>query len=77
MSDRLKLPKEHREQALTEIKQYFFQQRDEEIGDLSALLLLDFFEEKLAPLYYNLAINDAKALLLERIEDLHGLEILR
>ena len=60
---------------LTEIKQYYLRERDEEIGDLYAALLLDFFAAKLAPIFYNLGINDAKAMLLDKLEDLHGLEI--
>lgn len=77
MKNRLELPEELRKQALSDIKQHFLEQRDEEIGDLRALLLLDFFVEKLAPAYYNLGVNHAKAILLEKLEDLHGLEIWR
>jgi len=60
---------------VSEIKQYFIEQRDEEIGELGSALLLDFFAEKVAPVYYNLGVNDAKAMLLQKLEDLHGLEI--
>lgn len=75
VSNKLTLPQEQRTQIVEAIKEYHLNQREEEIGDLSAILLLDFFTEKLAPTYYNLGINDAKAMLLQKLEDLHGLEI--
>lgn len=74
---RLTLSKEQREQAVSDLKEFFLNQRDEEIGDLQATLFLDFFTEKLAPIFYNLGLNDAKAMLEEKLEDLHGLEIWR
>jgi len=74
---RLSLTKEQKVQAAVDIKEFFLAQRDEEIGDLPATLLLEFFVDKLAPTFYNLGINDAKAMLSEKLEDLHGLEIWR
>jgi len=59
-----------------EIIGYYLEQWDEEMGDLRASLLLDFFTEKLAPAFYNLGITEAKALLSQKLEDLHGLEML-
>lgn len=75
MKTRLKLTQEQKAQMITDIKEQFLTHRDEELGDLGATLLLDFFTEKLAPTYYNLGILDAKAMLLQRLEDLHGLEL--
>lgn len=74
---RLTLSKEQKDQAIADIKEFFLNQRDEEIGDLQATLFLDLFTDKLAPVFYNLGINDAKAMLAEKLEDLHGLEIWR
>lgn len=74
---RLTLSKEQKDQAIADIKEFFLSERDEEIGDLAAILLLDFFTEKLASTYYNLGIADAKAMLSEKLDDLHGLEIWR
>ena len=75
MKTRLKLTKEERDMLSSAIKQYFLEERDEEIGDLSSTLILDFFIAKLAPTFYNRGVNDAKAMLTEKLEDLHGLEL--
>lgn len=74
---RLTLSKEQKDQAIADIKDFFLEQRDEEIGDLQATLFLDLFIEKLAPTFYNLGVNDAKAMINGKLEDLHGLEIWR
>lgn len=75
LNSRFSLTKEEKEPMIAEIKGFFLEQRDEEIGDLGALLLLDFFAEKLAPFFFNRGINEAKAMLAQKLEDLHELEI--
>lgn len=68
----IKLSKEHRRDLIAAIKAYFLEQHDEEIGDLRAGLLLDFFIEKLGPPVYNQAIKDAQAYFQQKVEDLDG-----
>ncbi len=75
LKSRFNLAKEEKEQIIADIKGFFLKQRDEEIGDLGAMLLLDFITEKLAPFFYNRGINVAKAMLAQKLEDLHELEI--
>ncbi|HBI55546.1 MAG: DUF2164 domain-containing protein [Eubacteriales bacterium] len=75
LKSRFNLAKEEKEQIIADIKGFFLKQRDEEIGDLGAMLLLDFITEKLAPFFYNRGINAAKAMLAQKLEDLHELEI--
>lgn len=55
-----KLEKEEREHALLRLGNYLRSERDEEWGDLAVLLLLDAFEEQIAPLYYNRGISSAQ-----------------
>jgi len=43
---------------------------DENIGDLKALLLLEFFRKELGPSIYNTAISDAQTRLQDQINDL-------
>ncbi len=66
------IDKERRKELIRSIKTYFLEQHDEEIGDLKAGLLLDFFVETLGPGIYNQAIKDAQAYFQQKIEDLDG-----
>jgi uncharacterized protein (DUF2164 family) len=68
----IKLSNERRKELIAAIKAYFLEQHDEEIGDLKAGLLLDFFMEKLGPSVYNQAIKDAQAYFQQKVEDLDG-----
>jgi uncharacterized protein (DUF2164 family) len=45
---------------------------DEDIGDLKAKLLLDFFLNEIGPSVYNGAVHDAQAIMQERVVDLDG-----
>ncbi len=58
-----------------ELKEYFLVERDEEIGDLAATLLLDFFCEKVGPTLYNRGVQDSQAFFADKLEELSGLEI--
>ena len=73
---RIILAKEKQQEMTEELKAYFLKEREEEIGDLAARLLLDFISEKLAPEYYNQGVYDAYRYLQERNEDLLALQIL-
>lgn len=68
----MSLYKETRERAVRSIKQYFVENMDEEVGDLKAGLLLDFFLEEIGPCVYNRAIADAQAYFQEKTVDLDG-----
>ena len=71
---KFKLTKELKEQVVLDIQKYFLDERDEEIGNLSAELLLQFMIEKVGPAIYNQGIRDAHSLVSKKIEDLYGLE---
>lgn len=58
---------------MEEIKRYFLDERGEELGDLAALLMLEFFADKLAPQFYNLGIQDAHEFMAQRLEDIFEL----
>lgn len=74
MNNNIKLSKEKREAMILEIKSYFENERDEELGDLASGLILDFIIEKIAPEFYNQGIYDAYAYMNDRIEDVLGLQ---
>ena len=68
--EKFKLEKEKEKEMKEKIKKFFFDVREEEISDLEALLVLDFFMEKIATEFYNQGVNDAYIRLHEISEDL-------
>lgn len=70
----IELKKEVRELLVGNLKRYFGNERDEELSNLGAELLLDFIVNDIGPYIYNQAIEDSYAYMNERIEDLLGLE---
>ena len=72
--DKIKLKQEKKEAMLLAIKAYFHEERGEEIGDLAAILFLDFIMEQLAPEFYNQGVYDSYAFMLEKSEDLLGIQ---
>lgn len=58
---------------MDEIKSYFLDERDEELGDLAALLMLEFFADKLGSQFYNYGIQAAHEFMAERLEDVFEL----
>ena len=63
-------PEDARKQAVAALRGYFAEHMDEEIGELKAGLLFDFFLAELGPTVYNQAIADARAFFEERVGDL-------
>ena len=68
------LTKETRTRLLSSIKRYAEEnlELEEEMGDLAAGLLLDFFVAELGPSIYNAAIADAQQRLHDHVTDLDG-----
>lgn len=58
--------------AIASIKRYFDESLEEDIGDLKAALVLEFFLKEIAPTVYNGAIGDAQSFLRDRVADLDG-----
>ncbi|WP_411169434.1 DUF2164 family protein [Clostridium sp. MB05] len=68
------ISKEKREALKNEIKTYFYEERDEELGDLASNMILDFFMDKLAVEFYNQGIEDSYKYIIDRAEDLLGIQ---
>ena len=66
----IKLSDETQRRLISAIKRFFEEDMDENIGDLKALLLLEFFRKELGPSIYNTAISDAQTRLQDQINDL-------
>ncbi|WP_379968061.1 DUF2164 domain-containing protein [Ectobacillus sp. sgz5001026] len=73
-----KMPKEERQQMVTNLQNYFQEKQWSEIGNLEAEQLLSFIMDDVSPYIYNAALQDARKLIIERMEnveeDLYTLE---
>ena len=67
---KIELSKEKRSAMTASIKNYFLNERSEEIGDLAAGLFLDFIIEELACEFYNQGVYDSYTFMSIRVEDL-------
>lgn len=74
MNQKFQLSKSDKDFLIGEIKVYFANEKNEELGDLGATLLLDFFIDKLAPTFYNLGVEDAHSYLSEKLEDIFEIQ---
>jgi uncharacterized protein (DUF2164 family) len=68
----IELAKDRRDRATAEIRRFFEDELDQDIGDLKAILVLDFFLRELAPFVYNEAVQDAQSWIRDRLDDLEG-----
>ncbi len=68
----LELTPDATKQSIASIRRYFAEELDQDIGDLKATLVLEFFMKEIAPSIYNSAIADAQTYLRDRVADLDG-----
>ena len=66
------LSDDQRKQAITSVKRYCSENLDQELSDIEAGLLLDFFLKEIGPSVYNAAVADAQTFLRDRVADLEG-----
>jgi len=70
----IELNKEVRVVLVENLKRYYWNERNEELSNLGAQLLLDFIVNDVGPYIYNKAVEDSYAYMDERIEDMLGLQ---
>lgn len=68
----LTIPDEARKQAVGSIRRYFSEELDQDIGELKAGLVLDYFLREIGPTVYNRAIADARTYFEARSADLES-----
>ncbi|UPM53913.1 DUF2164 family protein [Gottfriedia acidiceleris] len=73
MSKTTKLSSDQLKFAINQLQTYFLQERDEELSELSLMLLVDFISQKLGPMFYNKGVEDSQRFMSERVEDLYAL----
>ncbi|HLQ71468.1 MAG TPA: DUF2164 family protein, partial [Bacillota bacterium] len=54
--------------------EYVQAEHSEHFGNLEAMLLLDFFTENIAPIFYNMGITDSHAYMTEKLDDIFEIE---
>lgn len=69
---RIKLSEERRSMLIGAIQEFFRDQLDDDVGELKAGLVLDFFVKQLGPPVYNQAIRDAHGFMQDKLVDLEG-----
>ena len=56
---------------VSEIRDYFREELDQDIGTLPAEMLMTFFADKMGAYYYNRGVHDAQTALKQRMDSLH------
>ena len=73
--DKIKLSKEKKEDMIYAIQEYFFDKREEELGELASKMMLKFIIEELAPEFYNQGVYASYKYMNDRSEELLSIEI--
>lgn len=66
----IELTPQERDDAMYSLKKFFSTELDEELTDLRAKMLLDYFLKEIGPLSYNRGANDAEKFFRKHLEDL-------
>ena len=64
----IKFSEQQKNEIVEAIQTYFEKELDQDIGQFDAEFLLDFFSEKVGPYYYNQGLNDARAILDDKLD---------
>jgi len=72
LASEFNLTDEDRRRLLNEIKNYFEQERDEEIGIIASEELLEFFLKDMGKYIYNKALDDAIKLFNDRMGNIES-----
>lgn len=67
------LPDELRARGVASIRRFFSDELDQEIGDLKAMIVLDYVLAEFGPTIYNQAIGDARTFFEQRSADLDAI----
>ena len=70
----IELSKDKRDAMIKKIQVFFMEERSEDLGDLAALLVLDFIVDQLGREFYNQGIDDAISYMTDKVDDLYGLK---
>lgn len=66
----IELTKQEVADIVPSLKQYFRDELDQELSDMRAKFLLEYFMTEIAPLAYNRGVKDAESFFRAHVEDL-------
>ncbi|MGL4392766.1 MAG: DUF2164 domain-containing protein [Fusobacteriaceae bacterium] len=66
--------KHEKDEMIREIQFFFKTERDEEIGNLAAEIVLDFVSNKLGKNFFNKGVRDARKFMLEKLDEIIDVE---
>ncbi|MFP4106630.1 MAG: DUF2164 domain-containing protein, partial [Phycisphaerae bacterium] len=69
---RIRLTEERKAAIVRSAQEYWLDEFDEELSEFRAEKIVAFFARRLGPGVYNQAIQDARAFMAERLEDLEA-----
>jgi uncharacterized protein (DUF2164 family) len=68
----IELTKQEIAEIVPSLKQYFREEFEEELSDMRARFLLEYFMSEIAPIAYNRGVKDAESFFRAHVEDLSG-----
>jgi len=68
----IRLTPDQRKKAIQSIGRYLKEELEQDIGEMQAGFLLDYFLAEIAPVAYNQGVSDARIFLDEKLQDLSG-----
>lgn len=71
---KIEFSKDIREGLITHIQEFFRTEKSEDVSKFQAETILNFVIDVIGPHIYNQAITDAHAFMLDKLEDMYGLE---
>jgi uncharacterized protein (DUF2164 family) len=71
--NRIQIAPEKKKEMAAALRDYFLNERDEELGELASGMLMNFIIDELAPEFYNQGVADAQKYISDKAEDLYSL----
>ena len=69
----LELTKEEIAEVIPSLQKYFREEFEQELSEMRARFLLEYFQQEIAPLAYNQGVKDAEQYFRTKTEDLTGI----
>lgn len=64
-----------RDKIIFDLQKFFAEERDEHLGNIPAMLMLDFILEEIGPMIYNQALIDTHTMMTQKLDDIYLLEL--